>query len=49
MTAIFVANRSSVLIDGAAVEGLQSLAFRVVTEREDIRAEMCIRDRCAGY
>lgn len=38
MTAIFVANRSSVLIDGAAVEGLQSLAFRVVTEREDIRA-----------
>jgi len=38
MTALFVANRSSVLIDGAAVEGLQSLAFRVVTEREDIRA-----------
>jgi len=38
MTALFVANRSSVLIDGAAVEGLQSLAFRVITEREDIRA-----------
>ncbi len=38
MTALFVANRSSVLIDGVAVEGLQSLAFRVVTEREDIRA-----------
>jgi hypothetical protein len=38
MTALFVANRSSVLIDGAVVEGLQSLAFRVITEREDIRA-----------
>jgi len=38
MTALFVANRSSVLIDGSAVEGLQSLAFRIITEREDIRA-----------
>ncbi|RDE52174.1 MAG: hypothetical protein DVS81_02790 [Candidatus Accumulibacter meliphilus] len=38
MTALFVANRSSVLIDGVAVEGLQSLVYRVVTEREDIRA-----------
>lgn len=38
MATVFVANRSSVLIDGNAVEGLQSLAFRVVTEREDIRA-----------
>jgi translation elongation factor EF-1beta len=38
MATVFVAQRSSVLIDGHAVEGLQSLAFRVVTEREDIRA-----------
>lgn len=38
MTALFVANRSSVLIDGVTVEGLQSLVYRVVTEREDIRA-----------
>lgn len=38
MATVFVANRSSVLIDGNAVEGLQSLAFRVITEREDIRA-----------
>lgn len=38
MATIFSANRSSVLVDGEAVEGLQSLTFRVVTEREDIRA-----------
>jgi hypothetical protein len=38
MATVFSANRSSVLIDGQAVEGLQSLAFRIVTEREDIRA-----------
>ena len=38
MATVFSANRSSVLIDGAAVDGLQSLVFRVVTEREDIRA-----------
>lgn len=38
MATAFIANRSSVLVDGAAVEGLQSLVFRVVTEREDIRA-----------
>ncbi|NML13678.1 hypothetical protein [Azohydromonas caseinilytica] len=38
MPTIFSANRSSVLIDGEAIEGLQSLAFRVTTEREDIRA-----------
>lgn len=38
MPTVFSANRSSVLVDGEAVEGLQSLAFRVVTEREDIRA-----------
>jgi hypothetical protein len=35
---VFSANRSSVLVDGEAVDGLQSLAFRIVTEREDIRA-----------
>lgn len=38
MPTVFSANRSSILVDGEAVEGLQSLAFRVVTEREDIRA-----------
>lgn len=38
MPTVFSANRSSVLVDGEAIEGLQSLAFRVVTEREDIRA-----------
>lgn len=38
MPAIYSANKSNVLIDGEAVDGLQSLAFRVVTEREDIRA-----------
>lgn|SRR5271166_2529732 len=37
MPSIFSANRSSVLIDGEAIEGLQSLAFRVVTEQEDVR------------
>lgn len=38
MPTVFSANRSSILVDGEAVEGLQSLVFRVVTEREDIRA-----------
>ena len=38
MPTVFAANRSSVLIDGEPVEGLQSIAFRVITEREDIRA-----------
>lgn len=38
MPKVFSANRSSVLVDGEAVEGLQNIAFRVVTEREDIRA-----------
>jgi hypothetical protein len=38
MPTVFAANRSSVLVDGEAVEGLQSLVYRVVTEREDIRA-----------
>ncbi len=38
MPTVFSANRSSVLVDGEAVEGLQSLVYRVVTEREDIRA-----------
>jgi len=35
---IFAANRSNVLVDGKAIEGLQSLVYRVITEREDIRA-----------
>lgn len=38
MPTVFSANRSNVLVDGAALEGLQSLVYRVVTEREDIRA-----------
>ncbi len=38
MATIFSANRSSVLVDGEAIEGLQSLAFKVVTEREYVRA-----------
>lgn len=38
MATVFSANRSNVLVDGEAIEGLQSLTFRVVTEREDIRA-----------
>lgn len=38
MPTVFSANSSSILLDGNAVEGLQSLVFRVVTEREDIRA-----------
>lgn len=38
MPSVFSANRSNILIDGEPVEGLQSLVFRIVTEREDIRA-----------
>lgn len=38
MPTVFSANSSSVLVDGEPVEGLHSLAFRIVTEREDIRA-----------
>lgn len=38
MPTIFSANRSDVLVDGEALEGLQSLIFRVVTEREYVRA-----------
>ncbi len=38
MPTVFSANSSSILVNGDPVEGLQSLAFRVVTEREDIRA-----------
>jgi hypothetical protein len=36
MPTVFSANHSSLLVDGDPVEGVQSLAFRVVTEREDI-------------
>ena len=35
---VFSANRSNVLLDGEAIEGLQSLDYRMETEREDIRA-----------
>jgi hypothetical protein len=38
MPTIFSANRSSVLVNGTAIEGLQSLVYRVVTERQDVRA-----------
>ncbi len=38
MPTVFSANSSSILVNGEPVEGIQSLAFRVVTEREDIRA-----------
>jgi len=38
MPTVFTANRSNVLIEGEAIEGLQSLTFRVVTEREYVRA-----------
>jgi hypothetical protein len=38
MSAIFIANRSNVQVDGTEIKGLQSITYRVVTEREDIRA-----------
>lgn len=38
MATVFSANRSSVLLDGNAIEGVQQLSFRVLTEREDVRA-----------
>lgn len=38
MATVFTANKSNVLLDGEPIEGLQSIAFRVLTEREDIRA-----------
>lgn len=38
MPTIFSANRSSVLVNGKPVEGLQSLVYRVITERQDVRA-----------
>ena len=44
MPTVFSANRSNVLVDGKALEGLQSLVFRVVTEREDIRAVFFIQE-----
>lgn len=38
MATLFAANRSNVQIDGEPIEGLQSIVYRVTTEREDIRA-----------
>lgn len=38
MPTVYAANRSNVLVDGVAIDGLQSLVYRIVTEREDIRA-----------
>lgn len=38
MPAIYSSNSSKVMLDTAEIDGVQSLAFRVVTEREDIRA-----------
>ncbi|HJS84937.1 MAG TPA: hypothetical protein VJ779_05715 [Acetobacteraceae bacterium] len=37
MATVFAASRSTVLVDGEQIEGLQSLAFRVTTEQEDVR------------
>jgi hypothetical protein len=37
MAMVFSSNKSSVLVDGEAIEGLQSLAYRVQTEQEDVR------------
>jgi hypothetical protein len=38
MAKVFSANSSNIRLDGKPIEGLQSLTYRVVTEREDIRA-----------
>jgi hypothetical protein len=38
MPTILAATRSSVLLDGEAIEGLQSLTYRVVKNQEDIAA-----------
>lgn len=38
MPTVYSANKSNVLIDGEVIEGLQSITFRVNTEREDIKA-----------
>ena len=37
MATVFSSSRSSVLVDGEQLEGLQSLAFNVTTEQEDVR------------
>jgi hypothetical protein len=37
MPSIYSANKSTVLVDGEPVDNVQSLAFRIITEREDIR------------
>lgn len=37
MATVFSANKSSVMVDGEAVDGLQSLGFRTQTEQEDVR------------
>ena len=38
MAMIFSANRSKVQVDGDVVEGLQTLAFKVVTAKQDVPA-----------
>ena len=38
MAMIFSANRSKVQVDGEVVEGLQALAFKVVTSKQDVPA-----------
>src|SRR3954454_19555524 len=38
MFAAFSSNESSIMVDGETVEGMQSLAFRTVAQREDVRA-----------
>jgi hypothetical protein len=37
MATVYAASRSTVLVDGEQIDGLQSLTFRVVTEQEDVR------------
>lgn len=38
MPSIFASNASALLLNGEPVDGVQTLAFRTVTEREDVRA-----------
>jgi hypothetical protein len=38
MPTVFSSSQSSILVDGETIDGVQSLAFRTVAEREDVRA-----------
>ncbi len=37
-TTVFSSNRSNVQVEGETIDGLQALAFRVVTEQDNVRA-----------